>query len=129
MVVNLPENEGMPEPVEEGRIEYFVKLDMNLLKKILMLPFFLIISLMVCKTTFAGVSYTLSRSADYSTDNRAFLNTDTIYVQVAQNIIDYREIKNPFFTLQSNKNKRKTKHSFAWDDDSNAFTGSASLET
>ena len=94
-----------------------------------MLPFFLIISLMVCKTTFAGVSYTLSRSADYSTSDRAFLNTDTIYIQVAQNIIDYREIKKSFFTLQSNKTKRKTKHSLEWDDDINAFIGSASLES
>src|SRR3989338_9203649 len=104
-------------------------LAMNILKKILILSFFLIISLMVCKTSFAGVSYTLSRSADYSTDDRAFLNTDTIYIQVAQNILDYREIKKSFFSLQPNKTKRKTKHSLEWDDDINAFTGSASLES
>ncbi len=110
-------------------IEHLNYLAMNTLKKMLILSFFPIISLMVCKTAFAGVSYTLSRSADYSTYDRAFLNTDTIYLQVAQNILDYREIKKSFFTLQSNKTKRKTRHSLEWDDDLNAFTGSASLES
>jgi len=102
---------------------------MKYIKKTLIIILFLVILLPLCKTTFAGVSYTLSRSADYSTDDRAFLNTDTIYIQVAQNILDYREIKKSVFTLQSGKTKKKTKHSLEWDDDLNAFTGSTSLES
>src|SRR3989337_4505452 len=97
---------------------------MNIFKKIFILFFLPITLLVLCKTTFAGVSYTLSRNADYSTDDRAFLNTDTIYIQVAQNILDYREIKKSVFTLQSNKTKRKTRNSLEWDNDLNAFTRS-----
>ena len=97
------------------------------MKRICVHLLFLIALFPFCRTAFAGVSYTLSRSADYSTDDRAFLNTDTIYIQVSQNIIDYREIKKSFFTLQSGKAKKKTRYSLTWDDDLNAFTGSASL--
>lgn len=89
--------------------------------------FLLAVLLLLCKTTFAGISYILSRSADYSTDDRAFLNTDIIYVQVAQNILDYRRITKSYFTLQSNKTKKKAKYLLTWDDDLDAFTGSAPL--
>ncbi len=102
---------------------------MKHIKKTLILTLFLAMLLPLCKTAFAGVSFILSRNADYSTDDRAFLNTDIIYIQVAQNILDYREIKKSVFTLQSGKTKKKTKHSLEWDDDLNAFTGSTSLES
>ncbi|HHT9137475.1 MAG TPA: hypothetical protein ACFYEK_09570, partial [Candidatus Wunengus sp. YC60] len=102
---------------------------MKYIKKTLILILFLATLLPLCKTAFAGVSFSLSRNADYSTDDRAFLNTDTMYIQIAQNILDYREIEKSFFTLLSGKNKKKTKHTLSWDDDLNAFTGSASLES
>src|SRR3990170_8457299 len=101
---------------------------MKYIKKTLILTLFLAILLPLCKTAFAGVSFILSRNADYSTEDRAFLNTDIIYIQIAQNILDYREIKKSVFTLQSNKTEKKTKHSLSWNDDLNAFTGSTSLE-
>lgn len=82
---------------------------------------------LLCKTTFAGVSYVLSRNADYSTDDRAFLNTDTVYIQIAQNIVDYRGITKSYFTLQSDKTKKRAKYLLTWDDDLDAFTGSAPL--
>src|SRR3990167_5036002 len=109
--------------------EHLNYLTVNIFKKIFILLVLSITLISLCKTTLAGVSYTLSRSADYSTNDRAFLNTDTIYIQVAQNILDYREIKKSFFSLQPNKTKRKTRHSLEWDDVINAFTGSASLES
>ncbi len=100
---------------------------MKISKRINTKFFFLAVLFLLCKTSFAGVSFILSRNADYSTDDRAFLNTDTIYVQVAQNILDYRGIKKSYFTLQSNKTKKKAKYLLTWDDDLDAFTGSAPL--
>ena len=97
-------------------------------KKIFILSLFVIILFPLCKTTFAGVSHILSRNADYSTDDHAFLTTDTLYVQVTQNILDYREIKKSFFTLKSHKTKSKTKYPLIWNPDLTAFTGLAPLE-
>jgi hypothetical protein len=96
--------------------------------RILTLILFAVIVFPLCKTAFAGVSYILSRNADYSTDDRAFLNTDTLYVKVTQNMLDYREIKSSFFTLKSHKTKSKTKYPLIWNSDLTAFTGLASLE-
>lgn len=78
--------------------------------------------------TFAGVSYTLSRNPDYSTDDRALIPADTLYIKVSQNILDYREIKRPFFTLKSHITKSKTKYPLHWNSDLIAFTGIALLE-
>lgn len=89
---------------------------------------FVLVLFPVCKTAFAGASYILSRNADYSTDDRAFLAADILYVQVAQNIFDYREIKESFFTLKSRQTKEKTKYALIWNDDMAAFTGLAPLE-
>jgi len=80
------------------------------------------------KTVFAGVSHTLSRNADYSTDDRAFVPADTLYVKVSQNIFDYRETKKSFFTLKSHTTKKKTKYPLHWDAGLASFTGLALLE-
>lgn len=80
---------------------------MKYYKKILILILFIITISLFCKNSFAGVSHVLSRNADYSTDDHAFLTTDTLYVQVTQNILDYREIKKSFFTLKSHQTKIK----------------------
>jgi len=74
------------------------------------------------------IPYIISRNADYSTDDKAFLGTDTVYVQITQNIIDYREVKRSFFTLQPAGKNKKSRHSLSWDGDMNAFAGSAPLE-
>lgn len=102
---------------------------MKYYKKILILILFVITISLLCKNASAGVSHILSRNADYSTDDRAFLPADTLYVQVAQNILDYREIKKPFFTLNSHKTKRKTKYPLIWNAGLTAFTGLAPLES
>ncbi|MFN3532770.1 MAG: hypothetical protein ACK41Q_09725 [Candidatus Brocadia sp.] len=102
---------------------------MKYYKKTLILILFVIAVSLLCKNSFAGVSYILSRNADYSTDDRAFLNTDTLYVQVTQNILDYREIKKSFFTLKSQKTKDKTRYPLIWSSDLTAFTGLAPLES
>ncbi|MDR4508325.1 MAG: hypothetical protein MRJ65_08845 [Candidatus Brocadiaceae bacterium] len=96
--------------------------------KIATIFLFFLIVFPFCKTAFAGVSYILSRNGDYSTDDRAFLNTDTMYVQVEQNVIDYREINASVFILRSEQTKRKSVHSLTWDNELNAFIGSTSLE-
>ncbi|MCF6156551.1 MAG: hypothetical protein E3K36_15215 [Candidatus Brocadia sp.] len=101
---------------------------MKYYKKILILILVVLAISLFCKNSFAGASHILSRNADYSTDDRAFLNTDTLYVQVTQNIIDYKEIKKSFFTLKSHKTKNKTKYPLIWNSDLTAFTGLATLD-
>ncbi len=101
---------------------------MKYLKKTLIFILFAIIVLPLCKTAFAGVSHVLSRNADYSTDDRAFLATDTLYVKITQNILDYREIKKSFFTLKSHTTKSKTRYPLFWNAELTAFTGLAPLE-
>lgn len=86
------------------------------------------ISLLLCRISFAGVSHILSRNADYSTDDRAFLSADTLYVHVTQNILDYKEITKAFFTLKSHKKNKKDRHPLIWNADLAAFTGIAPLE-
>lgn len=101
---------------------------MKYFKNILVPALFLILVFSFCKNSFAGVSHILSRNADYSTDDRAFLTADTLYVRVTQNILDYREIKKSFFTLKSHKTKKKTKYPLIWNTDQMSFNGLAPLE-
>ncbi|MEP9410573.1 MAG: hypothetical protein HRF42_04090 [Candidatus Brocadia sp.] len=101
---------------------------MKYYKKIPVIILFVIIASLLCKNSFAGVSHILSRNADCSTDDRAFLASDTLYVRVTQNILDYREIKKSFFTLKSLKTKNKTRYPLIWNTDLSAFTGLAPLE-
>lgn len=102
---------------------------MKHVKKTLILILFFAMLLPWCKTAFAGVSYILSRNADYSTKDKVFLTTDTLYIQIAQDIIDYRNINKSFFTLKSDKTNLKTRHLLTWNDTLNVFVGSASLDS
>lgn len=101
---------------------------MNCFVKIYALMLVVAVASPAWKTAFAGVFYTLSRNADYSTNDRAFIPADALYVKVSQNAFDYREIKKSFFTLKSHTTKKKAKYPLYWDADLSSFTGLAPLE-
>ncbi|MCC7211940.1 MAG: hypothetical protein IT451_08830, partial [Candidatus Brocadia sp.] len=101
---------------------------MNCFVKIYALMLVVAVASPAWKTAFAGVFYTLSRNADYSTNDRAFIPADALYVKVSQNAFDYREIKKSFFTLKSRTTKKKAKYPLHWDADLSSFTGLAPLE-
>ncbi|MCF6151658.1 MAG: hypothetical protein E3K38_05065 [Candidatus Kuenenia stuttgartiensis] len=89
---------------------------------------FFIVSVFLCKGAFAGVSYTLSRNADFSTDDRAFLATDTLFVKISQNKYDYHDVTKSVFTLKEKGKNAKKEFELTWNTAQSAFTGSASLD-
>ncbi|MBM4053669.1 MAG: carboxypeptidase regulatory-like domain-containing protein [Planctomycetes bacterium] len=89
---------------------------------------YLVASFFLCKGAFAGVSYTLSRNADYSTDDRSFLATDTLYVKISQNKYDYHDVTKAVFTLKPKGKKENKQFELAWNTDQGGFTGSTALD-
>ncbi len=102
-------------------------LSMKYYFRILALVLFVVILFPFCNNSLAGVSHILSRDADYLTDDRAFLTSDTLYVQMKQNIVDRRKIKKSFFTLESRKTKGRAKYSLSWNSAMASFAGLAPL--